>query len=280
MRMLLKLVIFMAAGYAALLLLVFFAQSHLIYFPQRNIIFTPAQEGLPYESVMLTSSDKETLQGWFVPAPAEAKGTILFLHGNAGNISHRRDYLWTFYRLGYNTFIFDYRGYGKSSGSPSEAGTYHDASAAWQYLTEIKAIPPSRIVLFGESLGGAIAAWLAARKDPGALVLASVFTSVPDLAAELYPFLPVHLLSRFQYNTIDYLQSVTCPVLIAHSPQDEIVPFWHGQALFQVATEPKLFLTLQGGHNEGFIFTRKEWAMALDDFISTRLGASGRSSLK
>ncbi|SDY14623.1 hypothetical protein SAMN05421754_100299 [Nitrosomonas sp. Nm58] len=275
MRMLLKLVIFIAASYAALLLLVFFAQSHLIYFPQtgRDIAITPAQDGLAYEAVKLTTSDNETLHGWFVPAPSAAKGTILFFHGNAGNISHRMDYLLTFYRLGYSTFIFDYRGYGKSSGSPSESGTYHDASAAWQYLTEIKAIPPSRIVLFGESLGGAIAAWLATQQEPGALVLASVLTSVPDLAAELYPFLPVRLLSRFQYRTIDYLPSITCPVLVAHSPQDEIVPFSHGQALFQAASEPKQFLTLQGGHNEGFIFTRKEWAMSLDEFLITSLGA-------
>lgn len=269
MRMLFNVVIFVAAGYTGLLLLVFFAQSHLIYFPQvaRNLVITPAQEGLDYESVTITTADNEALHGWFVPASSTAKVTILFFHGNAGNISHRMDYLLTFHRLGYNTFIFDYRGYGKSSGSPSESGTYQDASAAWQYLTEEKAIPPSEIVLFGESLGGAIAAWLATQHEPRALVMASTFTSIPDLAAELYPFLPARLLSRFQYSTIDYLQSITCPVLIAHSPQDEIVPFSHGQALFQAASEPKQFLTLQGGHNVGFIFTRKEWAMSMDEFI-------------
>lgn len=280
MRMLLKLIIYLAIGYGALLLLVFVAQSHLIYFPQidRNLIMTPAQHGLAYESVTMTTPDNETLHGWFVPAVSAAKGTILFMHGNAGNISHRRDYLLTFHRLGYDTFIFDYRGYGKSSGSPSEAGTYQDALTAWHYLTGIKAVSPSRIVLFGESLGGAVAAWLAAKKGPGALVLASVFTSVPDLAAELYPFLPVRWLSRFQYSTIDYLRSVTCPVLVAHSPQDEIVPFTHGQALFLAAAEPRQFLTLQGGHNEGFIFSRREWAMALDEFINTHLEASAAES--
>lgn len=276
MRMLFNVVIFAAAGYTGLLLLVFFAQSHLIYFPQvaRNLVITPAQEGLDYESVTVTTADNEVLHGWFVPALSTAKATILFFHGNAGNISHRMDYLLTFHRLGYNTFIFDYRGYGKSSGSPSESGTYQDASAAWQYLTEEKAIPPSEIVLFGESLGGAIAAWLATKHEPRALVMSSTFTSIPDLAAELYPFLPARLLSRFQYSTIDYLQSVTCPVLIAHSPQDEIVPFSHGQALFQAASEPKQFLTLQGGHNVGFIFTRKEWAMSMDEFI--RAGREAR----
>lgn len=272
MRTLLNIAIFIATGYTALVLLVFFAQSHLIYFPQveRDFITTPTRVGLTYESVAITTADNETLHGWFVSTPSAAKGTILFFHGNAGNISHRMNYLSMFSGLDYNSFIFDYRGYGKSSGSPSESGTYQDASAAWRYLTEEKAIPPSEIVLFGESLGGAIAAWLATQHEPRALVLASTFTSVPDLAAQLYPFLPVRLLARFQYSTIDYLQSITCPVLVAHSPQDEIVPFSHGQALFQAASSPKQFLRLQGGHNEGFIFTRKEWILMLDEFINAR----------
>jgi uncharacterized protein len=277
MRTLLNMAIFIATGYTALVLLVLFAQSHLIYFPQveRDFITTPARMGLAYESVAITTADNETLHGWFVSTPSAAKGTILFFHGNAGNISHRMNYLSMFSGLDYNTFIFDYRGYGKSSGSPSESGTYQDASAAWRYLTEEKAIPPSDIVLFGESLGGAIAAWLATQHEPRALVLASTFTSVPDLAAQLYPFLPVRLLARFQYSTIDYLQSITCPVLVVHSPQDEIVPFSHGQALFQAASSPKQFLTLQGGHNEGFIFTRKEWILSLDEFINARSEFSG-----
>ncbi|MEK7768865.1 MAG: alpha/beta hydrolase, partial [Pseudomonadota bacterium] len=227
------------------------------------------------ESVEITTTDNETLHGWFVPAPAAtaAKGTVLFFHGNAGNISYRLYYLAMLAELGYDTFIFDYRGYGRSSGSPSESGTYLDAQAAWHYLTATKGIPPARVVLFGESLGGAVAAWLAAREKPGALVLASTFTSVPDMAAKIYPYLPVRLLSRFEYNTLEYLRSVTCPVFVAHSPQDEIVPFEQGQALFQAAPEPKQFLELQGGHNDGFIFMRKPWIKALGDFIGANLGA-------
>jgi fermentation-respiration switch protein FrsA (DUF1100 family) len=172
-----------------------------------------------------------------------------------------------FYRLGYNTFIFDYRGYGESSGTPSEPGTYLDAQAAWQYLVEKRALPPDSIVLFGESLGGAIAAWLAAHEKPALLVLASAFTSVPDMAAKMYPFLPVRLLSRFEYNTIDYLRNVTCPVFVAHSPQDEIVPFAQGQALYDAAPDPKQFLELAGGHNNGFIYMRDNWEKALSEFI-------------
>lgn len=274
MRMLLSLSIMAAIAYAALAALIFFAQSSLVYYPEsgRNVIETPSDRGLAYESVEIATSDGESLHGWFIPVPA-ATGTVLFFHGNAGNISHRMDYLLMFHRLGYNTLIFDYRGYGQSSGSPSESGTYLDAQAAWRYLTETKEIPSTHVVLFGESLGGAVAAWLAAREKPALLVLASVFTSIPDMAAKIYPFLPVRLLSRFEYSTIDYLRTVTCPVFVAHSPQDDIVPFTHGEALYQIAPEPKQFLRLQGGHNNGFIFMQEDWVEALRKFIDTNLNA-------
>lgn len=274
MRMLFSLSIMAAIAYAALAALIFFAQSSLVYYPEsgRNVIETPSDRGLAYESVEIATSDGESLHGWFIPVPA-ATGTVLFFHGNAGNISHRMDYLLMFHRLGYNTLIFDYRGYGQSSGSPSESGTYLDAQAAWRYLTETKEIPSTHVVLFGESLGGAVAAWLAAREKPALLVLASVFTSIPDMAAKIYPFLPVRLLSRFEYSTIDYLRTVTCPVFVAHSPQDDIVPFTHGEALYQIAPEPKQFLRLQGGHNNGFIFMQEDWVEALRKFIDTNLNA-------
>ena len=272
MRMLFNLLITVLVGYLGLVLLVYLAQSRLIYFPEpgREIVSTPDQIGLAYESVEIITENNETLHAWYVPAP-EAKATILFFHGNGGNISHRMDYLSMFHRLGYNTLIFDYQGYGQSSGSPSELGTYQDASAAWQFLTEEKKIAPAEIVLFGESLGGAIAAWLAAKENPGLLVLASTFTSVPDMAEKIYPFLPVHLIARFNYNTLESLQSITNPVFVAHSPQDEVVPFEHGHNLFQAAAEPKQFLELQGGHNNGFIFMQESWVKALGAFVDENL---------
>ena len=128
--------------------------------------------------------------------------------------------------------------------------------------------------MFGESLGGAVAARLAAQEKPGLLVLASAFTSVPDLAAEIYPFLPVRWLARFHYNTLESLQSVTCPVFIAHSVEDEIVPFAHGERLFQAASEPKQFLTLEGGHNTGFVFKQPAWIKSLGTFMDDHLAAS------
>jgi uncharacterized protein len=266
--MLFKLGVMAAIGYAVLAAVLFLFQPRFVYYPDvgRNIIGTPKDHGLDYESVRIDTEDGEMLHGWFVPSK-DATATVLFFHGNAGNISTRLGYLLMFYRLGYNTFIIDYRGYGESSGTPSEQGTYRDAQAAWRYLTEQRNIPSNRIVLLGESLGGAVATWLAVREKPALLVLASAFTSVADMAEAIYPFLPTHLLTRFDYNTGEYLRGVTCPVFVAHSPQDEIVPFEQGEALYASASEPKQFLELQGGHNNGFIYMREEWVRALGDFM-------------
>lgn len=268
--MLLSLLIMLAVAYLGVVLLVYFGQPRLVYFPEKQLSITPEAIGLDYTSVNIATSDGETLHGWWISVP-NAKGTVLFFHGNAGNISHRINYLEMFKRLGYNTLLFDYRGYGQSSGVPSESGTYLDAQAAWRYLTETRGIAPAQIVLFGESLGGAVAAWLAVQEKPGLLALASTFTSVPDLAAKLYPFLPVRWISRFDYDTRKSLQSVICPVFIAHSPQDEIIPFEHGQQLFQAAPEPKQFLELEGGHNIGFIFMQPLWIKSLGAFMDENL---------
>ncbi|MGC2049697.1 MAG: alpha/beta fold hydrolase [Gallionella sp.] len=268
MRMMLHALVILAAVYGGLVLLVYFFQSHLVFYPGtgRELIATPDRMGLPYEDLHLETSDGISLHGWYIPA-AQPRGTVLFLHGNAGNISHRLDSVLMFHRMGYNVLIFDYRGYGNSSGTPTEQGTYRDAEAAWRYLTEQRHVPSCRIVLFGESLGGAVAAWMAAHQKPAALVIASGFTSVPDLARHIYPFLPVRWLARIRYETREYLRSVAAPVLIAHSPEDEIIPFEQGRALFAAAYPPKQFLELAGGHNDGFIFMRESWVKVLGDFL-------------
>ncbi len=272
MKMLFNLAITLLGVYLLLLLLVFVLQSHLLYFPkvEKNIKATPDQHGYIFESVKINTADNEILHGWFVPAP-DAIGTALFFHGNAGNISHRLAYLPMFRQLKLNVLIFDYRGYGQSSGSPTEAGTYADALATWKYLTDTRGIPSSEIILYGESLGGAIAAWLATQKRAAMLILASTFTSVPDLARTIYPFLPVRWIARFQYNTLEYLRSIDSPVFIAHSQHDEIVPFSHGERLFNAANEPKQFLMMTNGHNEGFIFMREDWIKRLESFVRMHL---------
>lgn len=264
----------LALGYAALAALLYVFQSRFLYFPEtgRADHATPALLRLPFEEVRIRTRDGETLHGWFVPAP-QARATVLFLHGNAGSIVHRLGWLPMFQRLRLSVLMVDYRGYGASSGHPSEAGTHADAEAAWRHLTAARGLPPGRIVVFGESLGGAVAAQLAARTEPAALVLHSAFTSAPDLAADLYPLLPARRLTRFAYDTLAAVKALRCPLLVAHSPQDEIVPVAHGRRLHAAAAGPKQWLELAGTHNDGFIFMRPEWERAFADFLDAALAA-------
>lgn len=262
------------AAYGILVLIVFLFQSRLVYFPtlpSRDIIATPKDIGISYIPVDITTADKIKLNAWFLPA-SKARGVLLFFHGNAGNISHRLDSLKIFHDLGLSVLIFDYRGYGRSQGSPSEPGTYRDAEAAWRYLTEKRAIPANEIIVFGRSLGAAIAAYLANQHLPKALILESSFTSVPDLAAQIYPFLPVRWLAKIRYNTQAHLKSVTCPALIIHSRDDEIIPFAHGRKLFASINAPKQFLELNGGHNDGFLVSGQTYIEGLDRFLTVQLG--------
>ena len=262
-------VITIAGVYLAFAGFLFIFQSHYIYYPERVLSVTPHSIGLQFESVSFETTDGVQLSGWFVPSES-ARGVILFSHGNAGNISHRLDSIQIFHQLGLDVFIFDYRGYGQSEGKPTEQGTYKDAEAAWRYLIEERQVKPNEVIIFGRSLGGAVASWLAQSHTPGGLILESTFTSLPDIAAGLYPYLPVRLLLRFEYNTAEYLGRVDCPVLIVHSRDDEIMPFNHGQRLFESAKEPKKFLETTGTHNNGFITSGKRYEDGLHTFISQR----------
>jgi uncharacterized protein len=253
-------------SYAALMFLMYFIQERMIYFPDRKIRETPEHLGLPYEEIAFEASDGVSLSGWYVPAPTE-RGIILFCHGNAGNISHRLESLKIFHDLGMTVLIFDYRGYGKSEGRPSETGTYLDASAAWHYLVDVKKKSPTRIIIFGRSLGGAVAVELALRKKPAGLIIESSFRSLPELGKKFYPWLPVRLLARFRYSTIDKVVSLACPKLIVHSPQDEIVPFAHGRAIYEKAAPPKEFLEITGGHNDGFLVSGDTYTEGLERFL-------------
>lgn len=247
--------------------LVYTFQSSLIYYPARKLDATPKQFGLTYEPISFRTEDGVALSGWYLPAE-ESRGVLLFFHGNAGNISHRMLSLQLFNRLGLSTFIFDYRGYGQSEGRPSETGTYRDAEAAWRYLVEKRKVDPSRIVVFGRSLGAAIGSYLATKHTPRALIVESGFTDVPDLAAKFYPFLPVRRLTRFHYTTIDYVTRRNCPILVVHSRDDDIIPFSHGRRIFEAAHPPKEFLEITGTHNDAFVVTGKRYEDGLDRFLS------------
>jgi len=220
----------------------------LVYFPDREIRAIPERLGVSPRWVFFETQDGVRLSAWYVPKEG-ARGVVLFFHGNGGNVSHYMQMIVLFSRMGFSSFSLDYRGYGKSAGTPSEKGTYLDADAAWQYLVRTLHISGDSIIVYGRSLGGAIAAWLARAQTPRMLVLDSSFTSLRDVASELYPWAPTTLLVGDMYSTETFLQGVRCPVLVIHSPDDEIVPYGEGLRLFEHANPPKRFLAIRGHHN-------------------------------
>lgn len=252
--------------YSVILVMMYFKQDSMLYFPEKEIWQSPRDVNLEYEEIYFKTKDGITISGWYIPSENE-KGIILFCHGNAGNISHRLDSLKILNSLNLSVLIFDYRGYGKSEGKPNEIGTYLDAEAAWDYLVNFKEKSPERIILFGRSLGAAIAAEVALRKNPAGLIIESSFSSVPDIGADFYPWLPVKLISKFKYSTIDKVGLIKCPKLIIHSPEDEIIPFKHGKSLFEKASPPKDFLEIKGGHNEGFLISGSAYREGLKGFL-------------
>ncbi len=269
-RMLLQLLFAVPITYGLVVLLVWLTQDRLVYFPHigGSAVATPARVKLQFESVRITTEDGETLAAWWVPAMhSSLRGTVLLLHGNAGSIADRIDYLPHFTAMGYAVLLVDYRGYGASTGSPSEHGTYMDAHAAWHWLTTQQKLQSADIVLVGESLGGAVAAELAARVQPRALILVSAFTSAVDLGREIYPWLPVRQISRYRYDTLAHLRGYSGPVLVAHSRDDEIVPFAHGERLFAAAAGAKAFLEMHGGHNDNFLFSETAWVQVVGNFL-------------
>jgi fermentation-respiration switch protein FrsA (DUF1100 family) len=256
-----------AAAYVGLALLLYLLQPNFIFFPQRALDATPADRGLAFEEARFATGDGLELHGWYV-APPSPRAFVLFFHGNAGNISHRLENLAILHALGLATLIFDYRGYGQSEGEPDEDGTYEDARAAWRYLAAERGIAPERIIAYGQSLGGAVATRLATERRLAGLVIESSFTSVADLAHKFYPYLPTSLLTRVHYPTRQRIPTVSCPVLVMHSPDDDLVPFAHGEQLYEAAREPKRFQRLRGGHNDAFITSGEAYWKALDDFVN------------
>jgi hypothetical protein len=264
----LKFTFVVVASYALLVALVYFMQGRMLYLPNmpgRALTMTPANAGMDYQDVSIETADGVALHGWFIEGPSSK--VLLFFHGNAGNISHRLDSIRQFNSLGLSVLIVDYRGFGQSTGKTTERGIYRDADAAWRYLTEDRGISASDIVIFGRSLGASAASRLAAQHQPLALIVESSFTSVPDIAQELYPWLPARWLSRFRHATREYVRDVRCPVLVAHSLDDEIIPFRHAEAIFASANEPRTLLTLRGTHNDAFLRDERTYLEGLQTFL-------------
>ncbi len=193
---------------------------------------------------------------------------LIFCHGNGGNISHRLELIDIYYKAGLNVFIFDYRGYGKSEGKPSEKGTYKDANAVWEFLTHKKGFKPENIIVLGRSLGGGVATYIAFKNNPKALILDSTFTSIPDMAKKVLPLFPAGLFPIYQYNNIKRIKIIKCPVLILHSLDDKLIPFKMGQELFENASEPKMFIELKGTHDDSFLVSANKYKKGLSDFLN------------
>lgn len=264
----LKLLLAALACYAALALVVYLMQARMLYLadlPGRALERTPADIDVDFEDVLIDTSDGVRLHGWFVPGSGDR--VLLFFHGNAGNISHRLESIRQFLRLGLSVLIIDYRGYGRSEGRTTEQGIYRDADAAWRYLVETRGTPQERIVLFGRSMGASAAAHLATQHRPLALIVESSFTSVPDIAGEYYPWLPVRWLSRLRHSTEDFVRQAGSPVLVIHSRDDEIVSFRHGEAIFAAAGEPRTFLEIRGSHNDAFLRDERNYLAGLRSFL-------------
>ena len=244
-----------------------------LYYPDRTLVANPGVYRLVFEDLHLVAMDGTKIHGWYVPASAKAATdnpvvpTILFSHGNAGNISHRLDKLEIYHKLGVNVLMFDYRGYGLSEGTPTEDGTYEDAEAAYQWLRKRGVF---NVVFQGESLGCAVAMEMAVRHPEGrGLILESPFTSTIAMAKLIFPWLPVKWIVRYHYDNVAKIPGIRMPLLILHSPQDDIVPFAMGRALYSAAHEPKKFVELVGGHNEGYAESGRIYPEAVAKFIQS-----------
>jgi len=264
-KIMLRIVIYLISGIVLMAIFAKYLERRNLFFPFKTIEYTPKLAGLSYEDIYFATRDNKKINGWFIPAK-DAKYTILFFHGNAGNISHRLDKIKIFHDLGLNIFIIDYRGYGKSEGSPSEAGLYLDAKAAYSYLVDNCKMKSSSIILYGESLGGAIALELATKVNASAVITEETFTSMRDIAKDIYPFLPSFFVSD-RFNSLSRIEKVSIPKLIIHSKDDKMIPFSNAQKLYDKAKEPKALAAINGSHNDAFIESEKNYKNYIREFI-------------
>ncbi len=245
----------------------FFFQKNLIHIPYKQLTSNPLELSMTFEEVVLTTPDQASLHAWYIPHP-EAQYTFWIFSGNAGNKSYMLDTIRLIHDLGYSVFIYDYRTYGPSTGRLTEWNMYQDTAVVWNYLTEVKHTPPEHIILHGRSLGTAMATWVATQTSPAAVILESGFTSMTEMAQNLYGWLPIRLLLQWNYDNLGRIRNISTPILIIHSPDDEIVPFSYAQRLYDAAVSKKQFLKISGNHLEGYMENRDKYASGIKNFIS------------
>ena len=262
------------------LLLVWAGQRTLIYFPDRDVP-SPAVTGLAdVEAVRIQAEDGVTLQAWFLPSRAQQPSpAVIVFNGNAGNRAYRSSLAAALRGLGLSVLLFDYRGFGDSDGSPTEAGLNEDARAVWRYVAGRSDVRADRLVYFGESLGSAVAVRLAVEHAPAALILRSPFTSLVDVGRLHYPILPVRWLLRDRFSSVDAIASVRSPLLIVAGDRDRIVPLEQSRRLFERASEPRELVVVRGAdHNDAALFDGRELIEAVRKFVGAHVqGSAARS---
>ena len=240
-----------------------------VYYPTRQLTEDPSTLGLPYQDVYLLTEDGIRIHGWFVPQP-NAPYTFLILHGNGGNISHRLGWIQMLRDLEANVLIVDYRGYGRSEGKPFEKGLYRDALAAYQWLSKEHIVERTKVILMGESLGGAVAVELAARVQVDGLVLQSTFTSAWDMAKTIMPVGLLQPLTGVTFDSASLIPLIRCPKLFIHGDQDKTVPFRLGRRLFELAQPPKDFYQVPGaGHNDLLLIAGGAYVLRMKAFLDS-----------
>jgi uncharacterized protein len=255
-------------AFLAMLFLVRYLERTGVFFPGKNVFANPSQIGLSFEDQFVTTSDNVKINLWFLKNP-HAKSTIIFAHGNAGTMGDRLMKVKYFYDLGLNVLIFDYRGYGKSEGHPTEQGIYCDAQAAYDYLKTRSDVDMNKIIVYGASLGGIAAVDLAVHRPIAALIVDSSITSARETAKIFYPYVPSFFM-QLKFDSINKVKKITIPKLFLHSPDDRTVPYSMGQKLFAAAAEPKEFITSSGGHNEVQIVSDHKTGAALRNYLISK----------
>ena len=225
----------------------YFRQWSLVFKPSHKMIGSPADLGMAFEEHYLKSKKNTKMHCWWIPGPTHAKA-VIFFHNHRGNITYELKTVEFLHSLGSSVLAVDYPGYGKSDGRPGEKACYDTADAAWDFVCQEKGFASENVILFGQSLGSAVAAYLAAKYPCGGLVFQGGSTSIPDMAAHLYPVLAVRLFCHTRLNSLKFIARCQCPVLIFHSKSDELVPIRHAHRIYLKAPLPKKFVPLKGSH--------------------------------